>query len=72
MSSRLVHVWLASIGAGLVQLGQLRGADMRRRPCTVRAGSGCELGHCGAKVSIALVSVWAEVTLAVTQAVGCA
>ena len=72
MSSRLGHVWLSGIGAGLVWLGQLGGVDTRRQPCMVRAGSGCEVGHCGGEVSIALISVWAEVTLAVTQAVGCA
>ena len=72
MSSRLGHVWLSGIGAGRVRLGQLGGADMRRQPCMVHAGSGCEVGHCGGKVSIALISVWAEVALAVTCAVECA
>ena len=66
MSSRLGHVWLSGIGAGLVQLRQLGGVDTRWWPCMVHAGSGCEVGHCGGEVSIALVSVWAEVTLAVT------
>jgi len=38
----------------------------------VCVGSGCEVGCCGREVSIALVSVLAEVTLAVTCAAGCA
>src|SRR5271170_2853762 len=72
MSSSLGRVWFSGATAGLARLGRPGGAETRRRPCTVRAGDGCEVGRCGGEVSIALVSVLAVTLLAVTRAVACA
>jgi len=55
--------------ARLAQLGQPRGAETRRRPCTVRAGDGYEVRRCGGEVLIALVSVLAITSLAIIRAV---
>ena len=58
--------------AGLARLGRPRGAETRRRPCTVRAGDGCEVRRCEGEVSIALVLVLDVMPLAVIYAVACA
>jgi hypothetical protein len=42
---------------------------MRRRPYTVRAGDGYEVGRCGGEVLIALVLVLAITPLAIIHAV---
>ena len=71
MLSRLGRVWFSSAMARLARLGRPRGAETRRRPCTVRAGDGCEVGRYEAEVSIALVSVLDVMPLAVIYAVMC-
>ena len=55
--------------AGLARLSRPGGAETRRRPCTVRAGDRCKVGHCKGEVSIALVSVLDVMPLAVIHAV---
>ena len=69
MSSRLGHVWFSSATARLVRLSRPRGAEMRRRPCTVRAGDGCKVGRYKGEVSIALVSVLDVTPLAIIYVV---
>ena len=71
MSFRLGHVWFSSATARLARLGWPGGAEMRRRPCTVRAGDGCEVGRCEGEVLIALVLVLDIMPLAVIHAVAC-
>jgi hypothetical protein len=66
MSSRLGHIWFSGAMAGLARLGRPRGAETRRRPCTVRVGDGYEVRRCGGEVLIALVSVLAVAPLAIT------
>ena len=72
MSSRLGRVWFSGATAGLARLGWPGGAETRRRPCTVRAGDGCEVGRYEGEVSIALVSILDVMPLAVIHAVACA
>jgi len=67
--SRLGRIWFSGAMARLAQLGQPRGAETRRRPCTVRAGDGCKVRRYRGKVLIALVSVLAVTSLAVIRAV---
>ena len=69
MSSRLGRVWFSSATARLARLSQPWGAEMRRWPCIVCVGDGCEVRRCGGEVSIALVSVLAITPLAVTYTV---
>jgi hypothetical protein len=69
ISSRLGRIWFSSATARLVRLGRPRGAETRRRPCTVRVGDGYEVGRCGGEVLIALVSVLAITSLAIIRAV---
>jgi len=57
--SRLGRVWLSSAIARLAQLSRPRGAEMRWRPCIVRAGDRCKVGHCSSAVSI----IWVLVVL---------
>ena len=57
--------------AELARLSRPRGAEMRRRPCTVRAGDRCKVGHCEGEVSIALVLVLDVMPLAIIYAVAC-
>jgi len=72
MLSRLGRIWFSGAMAGLARLSWPRGAETRRRPCTVRAGDGCKVGRCGGEVLIALVLVLAVMSLAVIRAVICA
>ena len=57
--------------AGLARLGRPGGAEMRRRPCTVRVGDGCEVRCYKGEVLIALVLVLIVMPLAVIYAVAC-
>ena len=57
--------------AGLARLSWPRGAEIRRRPCTVHAGDGCEVRHCKGKVLITLVLVLDIMPLAVIYTVTC-
>ena len=52
-----------------MQLGQPRRAEMRRWPCTVRVGDGCEVRHCKGEVLITLVLVLDVIPLAITYIV---
>ena len=69
MLFRLGRVWFSGATAGLARLGRPGGAEMRRRPCTVRVGDGCEVGCCGGEVLITLVLVLDVMPLAVIYAV---
>jgi len=69
MSSRLGRIWFSGATARLAWLSWPRGAETRRRPCTVRAGDGYKVGYCGGEVLIALVSVLAITPLAIIRAV---
>ena len=52
-----------------MRLSRPRGAEMRRRPYTVRVGDGCEVGHYKGEVLITLVSVLNIMPLAVIYVV---
>ena len=69
MLSRLGRIWFSGAMARLARLSWPRGAEIRWRPYTVRAGDGCKVRHCGGGVSIALVSVLAITPLAIIRAV---
>ena len=69
MLSRLGRVWFSGATARLARLGRPGGAETRRRPCTVRAGDGCEVGRCKGEVLIALVLVLNVTPLAVIYVV---
>ena len=69
MLSKLGRVWFSSTMAGLARLSRPGGAETRRRPCTVRAGDGCEVGRCKGEVLIALVLVLNVTPLAVIYVV---
>ena len=68
MLFRLGRVWFSSAIAGLARLGQPKGAEMKRRPCMVRAGDRCKVRRYR-EVSIALVLVLAVMPLAVIHVV---
>ena len=68
---RLGHIWFFSTIARLARLSWPRGAEMRRRPCTVRAGDGCEVKHYKREVLIALISVLDIMPLAIIYIVAC-
>ena len=55
--------------AKLTQLSLPRGAEIRRRPCMVRAGDRRKVGRYRGEVLIALVSVLAITPLAIIYAV---
>ena len=57
--------------ARLTRLSWPRGAETRRRPCTVRVGDGCEVRCCKGEVSITLVSVLDIMPLAIIYIVAC-
>ena len=57
--------------ARLARLGRPRGAEMRRRPCTVRVGDGCKVRYCKGEVLIALVLVLDIMPLAIIYIVIC-
>ena len=69
MLFRLGYVWFFSAIAGLARLCWPGGAEMRQRPCTVRAGDRCKVKYYKGEVSIALVSVLDIMPLAVIYAV---
>ena len=57
--------------AGLARLSRPRGAEIRRWPCTVHAGDGCEVRHYKREVLIALVLVLNIMPLAIIYTVAC-
>ena len=65
MLFRLGCIWFSGATAGLARLGRPRGAEMRRRPCMVRAGDRYKVKCYKGEVSIALVSVLDVMPLAV-------
>ena len=65
MLFRSEHVWFFSTTARLARLSQPGGAEIRRRPCTVRAGDGYKVRYYKGEVLIALVSVLDIMPLAV-------
>jgi len=69
MLSRLGRVWFSSATARLARLSWPRGAEIRRRPCTVCAGDGCKVRRYRGEVLIALVLVLAITPLAIIRAV---
>ena len=69
MSSRLGRVWFSGATARLAWLSWPRGAEIRRRPYTVRIGDGCEVRHYRGEVLITLVLVLAVTPLAIIRAV---
>jgi len=69
MSSRLGRIWFSGTIARLVQLSWPRGAEIRRRPYTVRVGDRCEVKRYRGEVLIALVSVLVITPLAIIRAV---
>ena len=71
MLFRLGHVWFSSAIARLARLCRPGGAEMRRRPCTVRVGDRYEVKYCEGEVLIALVSVLDIMPLAVIYIVAC-
>ena len=66
---KLGYIWFSSATARLARLYRPRGAEMRQRPCTVRAGDKYKVKYCEREVSIALVSVLDIMPLAVIYAV---
>jgi hypothetical protein len=71
MLSRLGHIWFFSATARLMQLSWPKGVEIRRRPCTVRAGDRYKVRCYKEEVSIALVLVLNIMPLAVIYAVAC-
>jgi len=71
MSSRLGRIWFSGATARLARLGWPRGAEIRRRPYTVRAGDRYKVGRYRGEVLITLVSVLAVTPLAIIRAVIC-
>ena len=68
---RLGHVWFSSTTARLARLSQPRGAETKRRPCTVRAGDKCKVKYYKGEVLITLVSVLDIMPLAIIYIVAC-
>ena len=62
---RLRYIWFSSTTARLVQFSQPRGAEIRWRPCTVRAGDRCKVRRYKEEVLITLVSVLNIMPLAI-------
>ena len=71
MLFRLGHIWFSSTTAGLAWLGRPKGAEIKRRPCIVRAGDRCKVRCYKGEVLIALVLVLDVMPLAVIHAVAC-
>ena len=71
MLFRLGRVWFFGTIARLARLGRPRGAETRRRPCTVRVGDRCEVRRYKGEVLITLVSVLDIMPLAVIYIVAC-
>jgi len=69
ISSRLGRIWFSSATARLARLSWPGGAEIRRRPYTVRVGDRYKVGRYRGKVLIALVSVLAITSLAVIHVV---
>ena len=67
--SRLGYVWFSSATARLARLSRPRGAETRRRPCTVHIGDRCEVRHYKGKVLITLVLVLDIMPLAIIHIV---
>jgi hypothetical protein len=66
---KLGCVWFSSTIARLVRLSRPKGVEIRRQPCTVRAGDRCKVKRYKGEVLIALVSVLDITPLAVIYAV---
>ena len=69
MLFRLGHIWFSSATARLARLGRPRGAEIRRRPCTVCMGDRCKVKYYKEEVLIALVLVLDIMPLAVIYVV---
>ena len=69
MLSKLGRIWFSGAIAGLARLSRPRGAEMRWRPCIVRAGDGYKVRYYKREVLIALVSVLNIMPLAVIYVV---
>ena len=67
--SRLGRIWFSSATARLARLNWPRGAEMRRRPYTVRAGDRYKVRRYRGEVLIARVLVLAITSLAIIRAV---
>ena len=67
--SRLRRVWFFSTIARLAWLSWPRGAEIRRRPCIVRAGNRCKVRHYKREVLITLVLVLDIMPLAIIHVV---
>ena len=57
--------------ARLARLSRPRGAEIKRRPCTVYIGDGCEVRYYKGEVSITLVLVLDIIPLAIIYIVMC-
>ena len=68
---RLGHVWFSGAIARLAQFGWPRGAKIRRRPSTVRAGNRYEVKCYKGEVLITLVLVLDIMPLAIIYIVVC-
>ena len=71
MLFKLGHVWFSSTITRLVRLSRPRGAEMRRRPCTVHVGDRYEVRYYKGEVLIALVLVLNIMPLAIIYIVAC-
>ena len=71
MLFRLRYIWFFSAITKLARLSWPRGAEMRRRPCTVCVGDGRKVRYYKGEVLIALVSVLDIMPLAIIYAVIC-
>ena len=71
MLFKLKHIWFFNTIAGLAQLSRPKGAETRRRPCTVRAGNKYKVGYYKREVLITLVLVLDIMPLAIIYIVAC-
>jgi hypothetical protein len=69
MSFRLGYIWFSSAIARLARLSWPKGAEIRWRPCIVRAGDRYKVRHYKGEVSIALVLVLNVTLLAIIHVV---
>ena len=69
MLSRLGYVWFSNTMARLVRLSRSGGAEIRRRPYTVRVGDGYKVRRYKKEVSITLISVLNITPLTIIHAV---
>ena len=69
MLSRLGRVWFSGTTARLARLGRPGGVEIRRQPCTVRAGDRYEFGRYKGEVLITLVLILNIMPLAIIYTV---